>query len=58
MPTAKHKLITADELLQLYSKGVRGDLIRGVFCETMPTGVEHGEIVAALRSAHCLGGTY
>ena len=30
MTTTKPKLITADELLQLYSKGVRGELIRGV----------------------------
>ena len=48
MTTTETKLITADELLQLYSKGVRGELIRGVLCETMPTGQEHGEIVMRL----------
>ena len=48
MTTTEAKLITADELLQLYGKGVRGELIRGVLCETMPTGQEHGEIVMNL----------
>ena len=43
------KRLTADDLLRLYSEGVRGELIRGVLCETMPTGQEHGEIVVNLR---------
>ena len=38
-------LITAEELLELHSKGVRGELIRGEFCETMSAGQEHGEVV-------------
>ena len=42
------KLLTAGELLRLYSRGVRGELIRGVLHETMPTGQEHGEIVMNL----------
>lgn len=42
----KTELLTADDLLRLYSKGVRGELIQGVLCETMPTGREHGEIAA------------
>ena len=42
------KRLTADDLLRLYSEGVRGELIRGVLCETMPTGQEHGEIVVNL----------
>ena len=42
------KLITADELLRLYSKGVRGELIRGELYRTMPAGGEHGEIVMKL----------
>ena len=46
MTTAKTKLLTADELLRLYSHGVRGELIRGVLHETMPTGQEHGETAA------------
>lgn len=41
----KPRLITADDLLRLYSEGVNGELIRGVLCETMPPGLDHGEIV-------------
>ena len=44
-------LLTAADLLRLYSDGVRGELIRGVLCETMPTGIEHGKIVMDLGSA-------
>ena len=43
MATTKPKLITADELLELYGKGVRGELIRGVLCEKMASGGEHGK---------------
>ena len=42
------KLLTADDLLRLYSKGVRGELIRGVLCETTAAGGEHGETVVTL----------
>ena len=42
------KLLTADDLLRLYSKGVRGELIRGVLCKTMAVGGEHGETVVNL----------
>ena len=49
--TTEMRLLTADELLRLNSGGVRGELIRGVFCETMPAGQEHGEIVVALSAA-------
>ena len=48
MTTTQTKLLTADDLLRLYSKGVRGELIRGVLCETMAVGGEHGEIVMNL----------
>lgn len=48
--TTKPKLLTADDLLELYSKGVRGELIRGVLCETMPAGGQHSEIAAILIS--------
>ena len=44
MTLTKTKLITAAELLRLYSEGVRGELIRGELYETMPSGQEHGEI--------------
>ncbi|MDE2767020.1 MAG: Uma2 family endonuclease [Acidobacteriota bacterium] len=42
------RLLTADDLLRLSSEGVRGELIRGVLCETMPAGREHGQIVVNL----------
>ena len=42
------RLLTADDLLRLSGEGVRGELIRGVLCETMPTGHEHGKIVMNL----------
>ena len=42
------KLLTADDLLRLDSKGVKGELIRGVLCKTMSAGGEHGEIVVNL----------
>ena len=48
MTTTETRLLTADDLLGLYSKGVRGELIRGVLCETMSTGELHGKIVTNL----------
>ena len=42
------KLLTAEDLLRLDGKGVKGELIRGVLCETMSVGGEHGEIVVNL----------
>ena len=48
--TTETRLLTADDLLRLHSEGVRGELIRGVLCETMSTGREHGEIAA--NTAH------
>ena len=50
MTTAKTGLLTADDLLRLYSQGVRGELIRGVLHETMPAGERHGHIAVALAS--------
>ena len=32
------RLLTADDLLRLSGEGVRGELIRGVLCESMPAG--------------------
>ena len=49
----KTKLLTADDLLRLYSQGVRGELIRGVLYETMPTGGEHGAIAMKLGFILC-----
>ncbi len=45
------ELLTAADLLRLDGEGVRGELIRGVLCETMPTGQEHGEVAANLTIA-------
>ena len=45
MTTEKTKLLTADELLELYSKGVKGELIRGVLVEKVSTSGKHGEVV-------------
>ncbi len=51
MTTTDTTLLTADELLRLSDRGVRGELIRGVLCETMPAGELHGKIVMRLGSA-------
>ncbi len=48
MTTTKEKLLTADDLMRLDAEGVRGELIRGVFCEVMSSVGEHGEIVMNL----------
>ncbi len=45
MTTTDIKLLTADDLLRLYSHGLRGELIRGVLSERRPGGVESGEII-------------
>ena len=45
---AKPKLLTAEDLLRLDSKGVKGELIRGRLSETMSVGGEHGQIVIKL----------
>ena len=50
MTTTETRLLTADDLLRLYSEGVRGELIRGVLCETMSTGQRHGRIVVNLSA--------
>ncbi len=49
--TTESKLLTATDLLKLDGQGVRGELIRGVLCETMPAGQRHGKIVARLVAA-------
>ena len=42
------KLLTAEDLLHLYSEGVRGELVRRVLRKTMAAGIEHGEIAVNL----------
>ena len=44
----REKLLTAADLLELHAKGIRGELIRGVFYETMSAGIEHGQIAMNL----------
>ena len=44
MATATTKLLTAEDLLRLNGQGVKGELIRGVLCETVSVGEEHGHI--------------
>ena len=46
--TTGAKLLSAADLLRLDTEGVHGELIRGVLCETMPTGIEHGRVVTNL----------
>ena len=48
MTTAKQGLLTAEDLLLLDSKGVKGELIKGVLYERMPSGGRHGEIAGGL----------
>ena len=50
MTTSKKtsRLLTADDLLRLYSEGVRGELIRGMLHQTVSAGLRHGEIVMKL----------
>ena len=48
MTTTKEKLLTADDLLELHSKGIRGELIRGVLAKTMSAGTRHGKVVMKL----------
>ena len=54
MTFTTEKTMTADDLLRLDSEGVRGELIQGALCETLPTGVRHGKVVVNL--AILLGG--
>ena len=49
--TTEEKLLTAADLLRLDGEGGRGELIRGVLCETMAAGQEHGEIAMRLGAA-------
>ena len=51
MTTTEPRLLTADDPLRLYGEGRRGELIRGVLCETMSASGEHGEIVMKLGAA-------
>lgn len=51
MTTAGPQLLTSDDLLRLYNKGVRGELIRGVLHETLPAGMRQGMVNMAMATA-------
>lgn len=52
IPATGGKLITADDLLRLCNaRVIKGELVRGVFNETMSAGREHGEVAAAIALA-------
>lgn len=42
--TIGQELLTADDLLSLSGKGVKGELVKGVLQETRSVGGEHGEL--------------
>lgn len=48
MTTIKQGLLTADDLLEMYSQGIKGELIRGVLHKTVAAGGLHGDIAGAL----------
>ena len=48
--TTDASLLTADDLLRLHGKGVRGELVQGVLHETMSAGHRHGTIVVRLSA--------
>ncbi len=50
MTTAEQRLLIAEDLLRLDGHGVRGELTRGVPCETTPTGHEHGTVAEILSA--------
>ena len=51
MTTAKNKLLTAEDLLRLYSQGVKGELIDGVLRETVAAGRVHARIAGRIITA-------
>ena len=48
MTTIKQGLLTADDLLEMYSQGIKGELIRGALHKTVAAGGLHGDIAGAL----------
>ena len=51
MTTAKNKLLTAEDLLLLNSRGVKGELVKGVLREKVSAGAEHSFIAGNLLAA-------
>ena len=50
MTITTEKPLTADDLIRLYSQGVRGELIDGQFSESSPKGIMHGQVEMNLLS--------
>ena len=48
---ARPKPVTAEELLEMNSRGFKGELIQGVLSQVMSAGGQHGEIAMILGSA-------
>lgn len=44
-PATVTRPLTAEDMLRLYSEGIRGELIQGEFHPTMSAGVTHGKVV-------------
>ena len=51
MASAITKLLTAEDLLRLSSQGVKGELIRGVLCETVSAGRIHARVAGKIITA-------
>jgi len=49
--TARPKPVTAEELLEMNSRGIKGELIQGVLSQVMSAGGQHGEIAMILGAA-------
>ncbi len=49
--TARPKPVTAEELLEMNSRGFKGELIQGVLSQVMSAGGQHGEIAMLLGAA-------
>ena len=48
---ARPKPVTAEELLEMHSRGIKGELIQGVLSQVMSAGGQHGEIAMILGAA-------
>ena len=49
--TGRPKPVTAEELLEMNSRGIKGELIQGVLSQVMAAGGQHGEIAMVLGAA-------
>ena len=49
MTTVKPESLTADDLLRLHGKGVKGELVRGALHETMASGLRQPGFTCPVR---------